>query len=705
MAGRSGVRGGRVAVATLVAAALLADGGLRARGAEPEEPVVLAGSMLAIVADLDGDDEREVVRISTDASGTPGTLEAWKMVDADWQAVASSAVPTPAFAGPMALIPIRVDGEERVLLGTSRVDLADEFGQPCCLELHDVTLADGKLEVRPVPSSNHATGQLMAADLDADGTDELVIYEVRFTDFEDPEGSDQAYLDVLQRTAEGWEARHSHEGRAQIGSIMIGETDGVPGDEILVGPTPSGLVERLTLTDGDIVSDYTSLGTGEDVGAVHGIDDGRILVGNPGALEVLRWPRGAAVERLARRPTPSWYFASLIGTGANAVVLTVDFSDLHRTSESRAAIMDLELRPLGEVRPSVLASRVWELIYGRSGSGTYGISRAVDPVMESVPGGWVDGRDAFIHVGVLVRPGGEGGFEATAMRTLIGSRPLGLAGPGNGWLLTGDATYVPPVSGLLMYGGLPAASPMALTPISRLLQPDEEVEAESVEFRNAVEIGRDANGTTLLAHREGFEARIVAPAGSVVAWGDGDVWESQTLTSDSMLLDVRPPTRARQENRPFERTVLVIGPDGTGTVRQWRGSFAAEAPALTVRAETQAFSLAATVSGRASEAAAVTVDGRAVEFNRFGAFRVEVDAPIWPRSVVVEATDPFGAQRTERVEIVGFLDYRGLPWIPIVGVLTVALGLLLFVRTPRHRPLQLAPDGDGRLEEIDGDLP
>jgi hypothetical protein len=73
--------------------------------------------------------------------------------------------------------------------------------------------------------------------------------------------------------------------------------------------------------------------------------------------------------------------------------------------------------------------------------------------------------------------------------------------------------------------------------------------------------------------------------------------------------------------------------------------------------------------------------------------------------VVVVATDPFGTERTERLEIVGFLDYRGLPWIPIVGVLTVALGLLLFVRTPRHRPLQLAPDGDGRLEEIDGDLP
>ena len=26
----------------------------------------------------------------------------------------------------------------------------------------------------------------------------------------------------------------------------------------------------------------------------------------------------------------------------------------------------------------------------------------------------------------------------------------------------------------------------------------------------------------------------------------------------------------------------------------------------------------------------------------------------------------------EREQIVGFLDYRGLPWIPIVGVLTVA---------------------------------
>ena len=291
------------------------------------------------------------------------------------------------------------------------------------------------------------------------------------------------------------------------------------------------------------------------------------------------------------------------------------------------------------------------------------------------------------------------------MRTLIGTRPLGLAGPGNAWLLTGDAMYAPPDSGYLMYGAPPDGPGMVLTPVDGLLQADEEKTVGTVEFRDAVEIAGDGAASTLLAHGDGFEASISAPPGSVVVVADGDVWESQPVHSGSVTLEVRPPRRAREENRPFERWVLVIGPDGTATARQWEGTFLSEPPDLTAMAETETFSLVSTVAGRVSDAMTVTVDGLPAEVNRFGAFRVEVDAPIWPRSVVVVATDPFGGERTERLEIVGFLDYRGLPWILIVGVLTVALGLLLLVRTPRHRPLQLAPDGDGRLEEIDGDLP
>ena len=710
MAGRSGARGGRAAVATLVAVAVLSVAGTPVRATDPNQPVVLPGSSsVAVVADLDGDGEREVVRIVP--GGASNKLEAWQAVggtwqvaDATWRAVTSSEVPTPGFAGPMTLVPLRVDGRERVLLATSRVDLSDAYGQACCLELHDVTLVDGELQINPMTSSGGPAGQVIAADLDADGTDELVMFEVRFSDANNPEASRTSHLDVLQRSGNAWETRYSMEERGAVTSLRIGESDGIPGDEILVGPRASGQIARLTLTDGEIVTDFASLGTGEDQGGVYGIADGRIVVGNPGALEVFRWPRGAVVERVARLSSPSWYSALVLGTGSDAVVLHPEYP-LLGGPQSRTRVLDLALRPLGELEASALASQLWDLLSRPSGSGAYNLSRSVDPAVGPVPRGLTDGRSAYVHAGFLLRAGGPSGFEVTPMRTLIGTRPLGLAGPGDAWLLTGDAMYAPPDSGYLMYGVPPDGPGMVLTPVDGLLQADEEEKVGTVEFRNAVETASDGGASTLLAHGDGFEASISAPSGSVVVIADGDVWESQPVQSGSVTLEVRPPRRAREENRPFERWVLVIGPDGTATARQWEGTFLSEPPDLTAMAKTEAFSLVSTVAGRVSDAMTVTVDGVPAELNRFGAFRVEVDAPIWPRSVVVVATDPFGTERTERIEIVGFLDYRGLPWIPIVGVLTVALGLLLFVRTPRHRPLQLAPDGDGRLEEIDGDLP
>jgi hypothetical protein len=57
------------------------------------------------------------------------------------------------------------------------------------------------------------------------------------------------------------------------------------------------------------------------------------------------------------------------------------------------------------------------------------------------------------------------------------------------------------------------------------------------------------------------------------------------------------------------------------------------------------------------------------------------------------------------VEVIGLVDYRGLPWVPIVGALTVLGAAVLFLRTPRHRPLAARPVlDDGRLEDVDGDL-
>jgi hypothetical protein len=136
----------------------------------------------------------------------------------------------------------------------------------------------------------------------------------------------------------------------------------------------------------------------------------------------------------------------------------------------------------------------------------------------------------------------------------------------------------------------------------------------------------------------------------------------------------------------------------------WQAEALRVAPELTASAADPALSLTSTVTGRAEPGATVTVDGFPVTPSPSGHFQVEVDAPIWPRDVLVVARDAVGNETVQQLEVIGFVDYRGLPWIPIIAVLTVVAGVVLFLRTPRLRPQPvLMPDGDGRLEEVDGD--
>ena len=153
----------------------------------------------------------------------------------------------------------------------------------------------------------------------------------------------------------------------------------------------------------------------------------------------------------------------------------------------------------------------------------------------------------------------------------------------------------------------------------------------------------------------------------------------------------------------LERWIIVIGPDGRALSEHWEGTFVREAPELVADAQTEAFGSTATISGRASSGAEVIVDGLTAEFDDRGAFRVEVDAPIWPRDVVVIARDVLGNETSARLQVVGFLDYRGLPWVAIPALATIAAGAFLFVRTPGRRAQPTAAWGDAALEEIDAD--
>ena len=93
------------------------------------------------------------------------------------------------------------------------------------------------------------------------------------------------------------------------------------------------------------------------------------------------------------------------------------------------------------------------------------------------------------------------------------------------------------------------------------------------------------------------------------------------------------------------------------------------------------------------------MNGSSLVADTTGRFAGEISAPPWPSDVRIEATDAVGNRSTRVISVVGLVDYRQLPWIPIAVLVTVLAALALFLRGPGAR--ELAADGDSRLEEIE----
>jgi hypothetical protein len=71
--------------------------------------------------------------------------------------------------------------------------------------------------------------------------------------------------------------------------------------------------------------------------------------------------------------------------------------------------------------------------------------------------------------------------------------------------------------------------------------------------------------------------------------------------------------------------------------------------------------------------------------------------------VVVAARDPVGNVASESLMVVGWFDYRALPWIPIGALVVGASAVVLFLRVPRTATAPRRSEDDGVLEELDPD--
>jgi hypothetical protein len=710
--GAGGIRGrGAFGMVLALAVALVATSTV---AATDDRTVVLPGTTLtAFAVDLDGDGDREIVRI-TEEDGTDHELDAWRHDGAGWSTLGSTPVPL-VDPGPedrpgsrvdaFALLTWQTDGRERILVLSAISDQSDPFASTCCLELSEVGLtSDGRTETRFLQDVGGGAQYLQAADVDGDGSDDLILHDARIGDTPVDES---ASMTVLRWSGTRFEPIFARTDPIFLQGVMVGETDGLAGDDLIFGPSTDGRLHRLGWADGVLTEDVTPVDLGgPDGGWILGIAGGAIVLALVNAVSVLRWNRDESATEVSRTTpllNPSF---TVLGDGPDAVLMNNDIFAFDTGLPPTTTVYDLALRPLGEVASTPGTEAFWELVTGRLTGGSGNVQRSLYPYSGPLHGG-LDGRDAYVASGVLIQPGGPNGFETRPMSSLIGVQPIGVAGPDDEWVVLGDTFGAMPGTAYLPWGGVPFGwGRLAIVPVDQLLRPDGEVEIASIALRNAVETGRDGDATTLLADGEGFQATVSAMPGTTVLVVNGSRIEEHDVGEEPVVVEIRPRRSVSDEplNEEFEAMLLVVGPDGRGSTERWTGTFVRESPELSVSAATDGLSLSATLDGRASPGSSVTANGLAVETDAGGRFAISVDAPIWPSQIIVAARDPLGNEVTELVEVVGVVDYRGLPWAAIMVVATLTVGGVLYVRTPRRRPTASVPGDDGCLEELERDV-
>jgi hypothetical protein len=163
------------------------------------------------------------------------------------------------------------------------------------------------------------------------------------------------------------------------------------------------------------------------------------------------------------------------------------------------------------------------------------------------------------------------------------------------------------------------------------------------------------------------------------------------------------PPSVSTPNPRYRAALSVTTPAGHSYLATWDVRILADAPPVDASAVTPLASSLVEVNGRTSPLAEVTVAGEPVEVDASGRFVARIALPPWPTEVAVTAIDPLGNVARTSVTGVGWFDYRGLPWIPIVATLVAAAAVTLYLRVPRIVPIPRRPDDDAALEEIEPD--
>ena len=673
-------------------------GGARVSAADPPhvlpaEPGAFvlpdARVLQAATVDIDGDGAGELLRVvAGDFDGV--FLEAWTLGAGGPSRVGEPATlladqqpgrPDPIRRdAPVRLIVWRDGSRERALVAIRLRFEERDIGPPCCLILREPVITDGELRIVDAGLPSNTVDAVLALDLDGDGRDELLTSRAL-----PPEGDVNYPMEVRVYRLEGDRFGRPLSWRFPLGSgdtpFHLGDTDGLPGEEAGVHASlgPGGLL-RLAWRDGELVQEHSGTTWPLLARGIRTVNGPAVVAAGPRRLSVLVWPAGERATLVASASNQPPVVLGTLPNGDDTVILTTD-SDGRRLTPLSSSLIPLLDDPL---EPSVAAATLWE-------AGLVPYAGPL-PLGADVPPTFAfSGRALRWSDGALVRD----------MASLPNALPLGPAGEDAVALLRADFFLESPQD---TRGGLlapPAAIPgasISFVPVTELLAAETAgTWSPHVDAPAHDPAGRAVSG------RDGVDVSLAGPPGTLVAVRGGAEVAGPTAVppGGEARLRVQP---ALPDAPAFDARLMVVArtPAGKGYAAPLELRVLAGPPEVEVAAFTPPLSPIVEVRGRVPPPATVEVAGRSVEVAPDGSFRAGVPAPPWPTRVELRAQDPVGNEAVVAIEVVGVVDYRVIPWVPVLFAATLLVAVALFVRAPRARLREERRASGGRIDEMRG---
>jgi hypothetical protein len=671
----------------------------------PDEPPVTRLTEVAIaslVVDLDDDGSREVVAVTElDEIRGFAAVQAW-WVDADGSVTPSNQaeISEGRIDDPAHLFTVRRLGRDVPM--ASSIGGAPDTTQGCCLTIWEITSSErGEVAVEPLVELHSWAPELIVADLDADGTDELLVIEPD----PDPPSAGTGTTALLRWDGSTYRVtRPTILGGMNVPSFLdAGDADGVRGEDVLfVDHAPDGLAARLTrvaLRGGALVrEDVPVTPTGFYAARILSLQDGpAILTTSDGFVSLMRWRRDATPEETEQSNRFIMPLA-VLGSGPETLVLT--------TTQFASSVTALQVfRPGteewtvvgGDLRADVLANGSFS-----------GISTSAPGWTHAglVPGGFPGTPETFVFSGrrLVPTPGRADEYMVEPMALAAGRTIVGTAGPGSAFtLLSTSPSFLQSQSPrVVAVGASREIGSLDLAATASILEPEAEGGALEPTMRGVASDPDRPN--QLIVGREAVEFDIEAPPGSRVWWSGSTDDDAVTVGADgtARIPLLEPAGDEVADGERFARRIWVVTPVGHTYLGSWVIRVSRQPPDLAIDDDVPIVDLAPVIEGQTSPGASLTINGDAAPIADDGTFRVPVTVGIGPTEIRIVVTDSVGNQSERLVTRVWPLDYRRLPWVPIVLAALFVVAGLLYVREPGARPRGGPQDGDSTFEEIGG---